>query len=128
MRSTLATLTRSGRKLFLSFGLVFCASLVHAQVTGTKVIGIDYPDLASAVTDLNTVGISGAVIINVPAGYTETAPAGGYLLGSTILNASTSGVNTLTIQKSGAGANPLLTAPTGTSTTVDGIFIIRGTD
>ncbi|MES2704259.1 MAG: T9SS type A sorting domain-containing protein [Bacteroidota bacterium] len=108
--------------------LVCGAVAANAQVTGTKTIGVDYATLAGAVTALNTSGISGPVIINIPAGYTETAPTGGYQLGSTVLNAATSSAGTLTIRKSGTGVNPVLTAPVGTSTTVDGIFIIRGTD
>lgn len=113
--------------LLIAYLLVCCSSL-HAQVSGPKTIGVDYPDLAAAITALNTSGVSGPVTINVPGGYTETAPSGGYLLGSTTLNASMSSTNTLTIQKSGAGADPLLTAPVGTSTSTDGIFKILGTD
>lgn len=116
------------KHVLLSFCLIAASVATHAQVTGTKTIGVDYPTLAAAVTALNTSGISGPVIINVPGGYTETAPSGGYQLGSTVLNSSTSATATLTITKSGSGANPLLTAPVGTSTTVDGIFIIEGTD
>ncbi len=117
-----------GSKILFSTLLLFSVSRAGAQVSGTKTIGIDYPTLAAAITDLNTNGISGPVSINVPAGYAETAPAGGYLLGSTVLNAGTSVTNTITFQKSGAGTDPLLTAPVGTSTTVDGIFTIQVTD
>ena len=119
---------RVGRGVLASAVLLFCTSMAWAQVTGTRTIGVDYPTLAAAITDLNTVGISGPVTINIPAGYTETAPAGGYLLGTATLNASTSAASTLTFQKTGAGTDPLLTAPVGTSTTVDGIFTIQGTD
>lgn len=118
---------RVARILVLLF-LAMPALSLKAQVTGTRTIGVDYPTLASAINALNTTGVSGPVIINVPAGYGETAPAGGFLLGSNILNSSLSSSNTLTLQKSGAGANPLLTAPVGTSTTTDGIFFLRGTD
>lgn len=128
MKQSFYTLrTLCGAMLMAGISLLSAMS-ASAQVTGTKTIGIDYPDLASAITDLNTSGILGSVIINVPGAYTETAPAGGYLLGSAVLNASTSATSTLTIQKNGGGANPLLTAPVGTSTTVDGIFYIQGTD
>lgn len=119
---------RIWKQLLFSLSLLAGTVTAQAQVTGTKTIGIDYATLAAAVTDLNTIGISGAVTISVPAGYTETAPAGGYQLGSTVLNGSTSATSTLTFLKSGSGTNPLLTAPVGTSTTVDGIFIIKGTD
>jgi len=111
--------------LLFSVLVSFTAS---AQVTGTRTIGVDYTSLAAAITDLNAVGISGPVTINVPAGYTETAPVGGYMLGSSALNASVTSTATLTIHKNGTGANPVLTAPVGTSTSTDGIFIIAGTD
>ena len=128
MRATCISLSGLGKQLFLCCSILLLAAQTQAQVTGTRTIGTDYPTLSAAITDLNTSGISGAVTINVPAGFAETAPAGGYLLGSTILNASTSATSTLTIRKTGSGANPLLTAPTGTSTSTDGIFFIQGTD
>ncbi|WDF48443.1 GEVED domain-containing protein [Chryseobacterium sp. KACC 21268] len=102
---------------------------MSAQVTGSKTIGMDYPNLNSAFADLNTNGLgSGGVTLNIPAGYTETSPAGGYMLGSTVLNASLSSENPLLIQKSGSGLNPLFTGSTGTSTTVDAIFKFSGVD
>jgi subtilisin-like proprotein convertase family protein len=119
------------RKLYvLFFSLITLIAIsTQAQVTGTKNIPGDYASLAAAITDLNTNGVgAGGATINVLAGYTETAPTGGFLLGSTTLNASLSAANSLVIQKSGIGANPLLTAPVGTSTAVDGIFILTGTD
>ena len=126
---TKATFTlRTLRTLSLAFILSLSLTTAHAQVTGIKTIGVDYVTIAAAIADLNTNGISGPVVVNVPAGYTETAPAGGYLLGSTVLNASTSSSSTLTFQKSGSGADPLLTAFIGTSLATDGIFIIQGTD
>jgi subtilisin-like proprotein convertase family protein len=129
MHRNIIQFSHSGWKhILLSLGFIACAAAAEAQVTGAKTIGVDYTTLAAAITDLNSNGISGAVTINVPATYTEIAPSGGYLLGSNTLNASVSATNTLTIKKSGAGVNPVLTAPVGTSTTVDGIFIIRGTD
>ncbi|MCX6165370.1 MAG: right-handed parallel beta-helix repeat-containing protein [Ignavibacteriae bacterium] len=89
----------------------------------------NFPTIASAVSALNNCGISGAVTFNVAVGYTETTPAGGLVLGSATLNASTSATKTITFKKNGAGTNPLVTAFTpGTSTTVDGIWIIQGTD
>ncbi len=106
--------------------VVFTGSL-KAQLSGTKTIGVDYPTLAAAVTDINTQGVNGALTINIPAGFTETAPVGGY-----VLTASGTAANTITFQKSGAGANPLLTAYTGTATPTsagqDGVFRLVGSD
>jgi hypothetical protein len=118
------------KKVYFLLLLILSAATTNAQVTGTKVIGVDYPTIAAAITDLNTVGVgAGGATINVPAGYTETAPLNGYLLGTTLLNGSLSVTNPLTFQKSGAGANPVITAFTGgSSTTTDGIFKIAGAD
>lgn len=87
-----------------------------------------YTSLAITIAALNSNGVSGPTVINIPAGFTETAPVGGYVLGSAILNASLSSTNTLSFVKSGTGTNPLLTANAGTSATVDGIFTITGCD
>ncbi|WP_460560821.1 PKD-like domain-containing protein [Ferruginibacter profundus] len=117
------------RKITLLCCALLCTVFSRAQVTGVKTIGVDYPTIAAAVNALNTSGVgAGGATINVPGGYAETAPAGGFVLGSTILNASLGAANPLTIQKGGAGANPLITAPVGTSTTVDGIFKVAGVD
>jgi hypothetical protein len=76
-----------------------------AQLTGTKTVPGTYATLALALTDLNTQGVgAGGVIINVAAGYTESAPAGGF----TITAAGTA-ANPILIQKAG-GANPVLSA------------------
>lgn len=118
------------RKIYLLIAVVLFATVSQAQVTGTKTIGTDYPTIAAAVTALNTGGVgAGGATINVPSGYTETAPSGGIVLGSTALNLSLTASNTLTFVKTGTGANPAITAFTGgTSTTSDGIFKIAGAD
>ena len=117
------------RKIYLVCCVIFYTSIINAQVTGIKTIGVDYPTIAAAVTDLNTLGVgTGGATINVPAGYTENAPVGGYLLGSATLNASLSAANSLVIQKSGSGANPIITAQVGTTTNLDGIFTFQGVD
>ncbi len=111
---------------FALFAIVFSGGL-KAQLSGTKTIGVDYPTLTAAITDINTQGVNGPLTINVPALYTETAPVGGY-----VLTASGTAANTITFQKSGAGANPLLTAYTGTATPTsagqDGVFRLVGSD
>ncbi len=114
--------------------LLMAGNLTIAQVSGTKTIPGDYATVAAALADLNTNGVgSGGATINIAAGFTETAPAGGLSLGSATLNASLSLTNQLIIQKSGTGVNPLITAYIGgtgvpTSATQDGIFRISGSD
>ncbi len=96
---------------------------VAGQVTGVKVIPGDYSTLAHAVTELNTVGV-GAGGATIELRQSEEAPPGGYLLGSTLLNASLSAANPLVIN----GNGNTLTAFTGTNSNTDGIFKILGAD
>jgi len=95
----------------------------HAQLTGTKSIPGDYANITAAITDLNTVGVgAGGVVFNVAAGFTETGV-------NVVLTCATNPPSVsrpITFQKSGAGANPLLTAGVGVSTTTDGIFKLNG--
>lgn len=102
---------------------------IAAQLNGAYTIGTaPYLTLAAMVNALNSNGVSGNVTVNIPAAFTETAPVGGYVLGSTMLNSTLSVNRKLTFQKAGAGINPLLTAATGVSATLDGIFTMQGTD
>lgn len=102
---------------------------ITAPLAGTYTIGnAPYTTLAAIITDLNANGISSSVTVNLPANFTETAPAGGYVLGSSLLNANLSLNKTLTFRKSGTGNNPLLSANIGTSTILDGIFTLVGAD
>jgi len=101
-------------KKILLTSLVALGTCVTAQVTGTKTIGVDYPTLLAAFADLNAQGVgTGGAIINLPAGYTETAPTGGFVLGNATLNATLSSTNPLIIQKSGSGSNPIITGGVG---------------
>jgi len=106
------------------FSLVlFIQGRSNAQLTGTKSIPGDYATITAAITDLNTVGVgAGGVVFNVAAGYTETGV-------NVVLTCPTNPPTVsrpITFQRSGAGANPLLTAGVGVSTTTDGIFKLNG--
>jgi hypothetical protein len=107
--------------------LIFSAGAIKAQLSGPYSVPGSYTSVAAAVIDLNTQGISGPVTINISAGYTETAPMGGISL--TITGTA---ANPIIFQKSGVGANPLITAPTGTavpnSAVQDGIWSFVGSD
>lgn len=101
-------------------------SNVTAQVTGIKNIPADFPTLQAAITALNTNGVGpGGATINIPAGYTETTTTSLVL---TMATNPSSASRPLVFQKSGAGANPLITAFTGTSTTLDALFVLNGVD
>lgn len=107
--------------------LLFVAYTASAQITGVNTVPGTFATIEAAVTALNTFGVgAGGATINVAAGYTETPTAPLVL---TITNNSPNAANPLVIQKSGVGANPLITAFTpGVSTTLDGIFILNGVD
>lgn len=116
--------------LFSAYSYAQIAVSVDNPTNTTPNLSASYTSLADAITALNGVtGMTGPVTLSLAANGTETAPAGGYILGSTSLNAVTSATNTITFIKSGVGANPLITAFTpGTSTTTDGIWKIQGAD
>jgi hypothetical protein len=86
---------------------------------------ICYPTLASFITALNAGTVGGSITVNVAAGYTETATAGGFNITQTGTVA-----NPIVFQKFGAGANPTFTA-SGAHTAgsiVDAVFKIVGAD
>jgi hypothetical protein len=106
--------------LFILAGLI--SHNLYAQLTGVKTIPGDYATITAAVTDLNTAGVgTGGVTFNIAAGYTETAA-------NLTITATGTSANPIVFQKSGAGNNPLITAGTGVSTTLDGIIKLSGTD
>jgi len=95
-----------------------------AQLTGTKTIPGNYPNIASAISALNSSGVGGGgVTFNIAYGFTETfsTPLAG------VITASGTSANPVVFQKAGSGANPLVTAAPGTGT-LDGIIVLSGTD
>lgn len=101
--------------------------VTFGQLTGTKNIPGDYASIQAAVTDLNALGVgAGGVTFNVAAGHTET------ITGVISLTATGTPSNQIIFQKSGGGANPLITANTGTNTPAsaiqDGIWNLVGSD
>ncbi|HRF66858.1 MAG TPA: hypothetical protein PK605_05165 [Ignavibacteria bacterium] len=103
--------------------VIFSQGNSYAQLTGVKTIPGTYASITAAITDLNTQGVGiGGVTFNVAAGYTETGV-------NVVLTCPTNPPSVskpIIFQKSGAGANPLLTAGVGTSTTTDGIWKLNG--
>ena len=123
------SVTASGTVKSPLYSNVSGSKTISAPFNGSYTVGNSpYTTLASIIAALNSNGLSGATTINIPAGFTETAPMGGYQLGSSILNANLNSSNTLTFVKAGSGTNPLLTANAGTSATLDGIFTLSGCD
>ncbi|MFA4864046.1 MAG: hypothetical protein WC605_09780, partial [Bacteroidales bacterium] len=96
------------------------------QLTGTKIIPGDYATIEAAISALNTLGVgSGGVTFNIAAGHTETfsTPTAGLIT-------TTTGTTTdqIIFQKSGAGANPLITAATPGIGTMDYVICLAGAD
>lgn len=125
------TLNLNMKVMNLLFAFILLSFGSFAQLSGIKTVGVEYADIASFVTDINTVGVlpgGGGVTLLVPAGHIETAP----FLG---INLTATGTITdpIAIQKSGAGANPIINAYTGGTGTpgtavTDGIFSLNGSD
>lgn len=125
----LSTLKKSG----LTLALLLITLISRAQLSGTITVpSVSYPDLSTVISSLNSLGVNGALTVNINAA--QTAPVGGYQLGSAILNASVSSSNTITFN----GNSNVITAPAGTialSSTLatgnsmhDEIFGVSGTD
>ncbi len=103
----------------------FCGPTSGALPAGNYAIPGCFATLASAITYLNTNGVSGAVQFDVAAGYTETAPVGGF-----VITATGTSTNTIKFVKSGAGTNPTFTAftPQVSGTKTDAVIKIVGGD
>lgn len=113
------------RFLCLSLAMLCIGAVSRAQLTGAITVpSTTYPTLASVITALNTQGVgAGGATITLSAGNPETAPTGGYQLGSATLNASLSSANPLVIN----GSGNTLTGQTGVGSN-DGIFWLMGVD
>ncbi|MGA2822610.1 MAG: hypothetical protein ABSE72_03695, partial [Bacteroidales bacterium] len=110
------------KKFYLIISIFFICHTSFGQLSGIMTIPGDYPSISAAITALNASGVgSGGVTFNVAAGYTETAS-------NLIITATGTLANPILFQKSGSGADPLVTASAGVSTTLDGIIILKGTD
>jgi hypothetical protein len=107
--------------LILFFGINYSA---FAQMTGTKTIdntlptgGNNYQSFTAAINDLNTQGVgAGGVIFNVIAGqvFTELPPT---------INATGTSANQIIFQKSGAGADPVISGINGN---IAGVYGLNG--
>jgi hypothetical protein len=119
-------LLRTGLSRWLGIATLglLASTAAHAQLTGTKAIPTDYATVAAAITALNAQGVgAGGVTFTVPAGYTETfaSPTAG------AITATGTAANPIVFQKSGAGANPVITAGVGTAS-LDAIISLSGSD
>ena len=119
------SLPKAFGKLTLMGILSLSATKLQAQLTGTKTIPTDYLTIEAFITDLNAQGVgAGGVILTVPAGYTEIAPAGGYQITAT--GTATDPVSIL----GGGMPKPIITANAALTAgnLNDGIFVLVGSD
>jgi trimeric autotransporter adhesin len=116
-------------RIIFIFCSLFVKSTILAQLTGTYSVPGSFTSIAAAISSLNTLGVGGAVTINIAAGYSETVSAGGFSIFPVAGATATSGV---VFQRSGAGANPLVVGFTGSATPAsakqDGIWSLIGAD
>ena len=108
------------KKIVLFLVSCFLLGQAFGQLSGTKTVctGGDYPTIAAAVTALNASGVgAGGVTFNVCAGHTESSGSP-ITINSTVIG--TSG-NPIVFQKSGSGANPLVTRTDAGSNTTSGL-------
>ncbi len=90
--------------MFAVLALLLFSGLANAQLSGTKTIPGDYATISAAILNLNAVGVGGGgVTFNVAAGHTETTTD------SLAITATGTVDNPIVFQKSGAGANPIIT-------------------
>jgi|GEM_PF-3509364 len=116
------------RIFILSFALIMFAvgKSFAVPLSGTYLVpGPGYGSLKDIIDSLNAFGVSGPVTVRLTAN--QTAPSGGYVVGSAILNPTLSAANTLTFVgwTAPAIASKTITAQTG-SGNQDAIFTIRG--
>ena len=114
------------RCLLLIMSFILSGTIGFAQLTGTKTIPGTYATVAAAIADLNTQGVgSGGVTFNVTAGYTETFSS---LTAGLITTTTSTSSNPIVFQKSGSGANPIITGFGTAPGTTDYIICLAGTD
>ncbi len=114
---------RMKKYIYILMLVIGISQITFGQLSGIKTIPGNYPSIAAAIAALNASGVgSGGVTFNVAAGHTETftSPTDGYI----ITNTGTS-ANQIIFQKSGSGANPKITAATGTGS-MDAIICFNG--
>ncbi len=114
------------KKLITIIGITCTASLGYSQLNGTYNIPGAYPTLAAAINDLNLQGVSGPTTFSLAAGFTETAPMGGYTI-----TATGTAVNPISILATGGATITAYTGGSGTpgsATNQDFIFRFVGND
>ncbi|MBI3232550.1 MAG: hypothetical protein HYZ42_00665 [Bacteroidetes bacterium] len=114
------------KKIYINLLMLFCllgVGNLHAQMIGTRTIpSTNFPTIKIAIDSINTFGVGGSgIVFNVTPGHYERTA------GNIAVLTNTTSSNSITFQKNGAGANPIVTAGVGVGAR-DGIIRIEGTD
>jgi trimeric autotransporter adhesin len=113
------------KNVLMIMAVLLTSLLGMGQISGTKSIPGDYTSVASAIAALNASGVgAGGVTFNVAAGYSETFAS----RTDGLITATGTQANPIVFQKSGTGANPVLTAATPGTGNYDYIICIGGGD
>lgn len=114
------------KRVLLSMAAIFISLLSFSQISGVKSIPGDYASISAAISALNASGVgSGGVTFNIAAGYTETLTS---LTAGLITTTTSTSSNPIVFQKSGSGANPIITGFGTAPGSTDYIIGIAGTD
>jgi len=116
------------KKIILIGSILLSSKQIKSQLSGILNVPSNYTSVASVITAMNQLGVSGPLTLNIAANYTETVPQNGYSL-----TATGSATSPVVFKKNGVGANPLLIAYSGGSGTPgtmnqDGIWRFIGCD
>lgn len=120
---------KSIKRTLTTLIILFFSFVCKSQMAGLYTVPGTFSTIGQAINNINTYGITGPVTIDITAGHTETATAGGYSLYTVVGGSS---LNTVTFQKSGIGANPMIYSYMGIATpssaAQDGIWRLIGAD
>lgn len=106
---------------------------ITTPMSGTYTIGAgpasctNYVNMALAISDLNTRGVSANVTFDIASGHTETAPAGGYTINYCGLGDALKPSATQTVTFQGGAVAAVITAGVGTGT-FDAMVKLVGAD
>ncbi len=112
----------------ITLSLFFVSNAFSQALTGVKTIPGDYASIALAIDALNANGVgSGGVTFNITGGYTEA------ITKSLVVTATGTLTDPIVFQKSGGGANPLITSYAGTklvssTDSLDVMWAFEGSD
>jgi hypothetical protein len=117
--------TMMKKSLLLATLLLLLCTTGFGQLTGMKTIPGDYKDIATAIDSLNSAGVgAGGVTFDVAAGHVTSFTS----LNDGLITVTGSSTSPVVFQKSGTGANPLITGALNGTGNYDYIICLAGSD